>query len=416
MSEHIEHARILMSQTRFVQAEQKLRQALTIDPEDTEVLSMLSHCLCSQDKFEEATETARRAVALAPDWCFTHYTLGFALYSRDLYEDAETAVLEALRIDPEDPDYYFLLGMIYFEQRQWRQALQAAEQGLSNEADHDNCINLRSMALVKLGRKTEAEETIQAALARDPENGMTQANLGWTLIEKGDYQRAMEHFREALRLDPNQDWARQGIVKALKAHNPLYRPMLKYFLWMSKLAKNAGWGIIIGAYILFRVLRVIAGNAPQTRVFIYPLLALYIGFAILTWIADPLFDLLLRLHPIGRHALTRAQITASNIIMGLLIATASNLVVFIAIQSTQFLILAVVCFILSLPVSGTFRASPGRGRVILALYTCLLAALAAIATIIYGSQQDLALSLLLIFAFVWFAFTWVANYIIVNDI
>ena len=39
----------------------------------------------------------------------------------------------------------------------------------------------------------------------------------WALIEQGEHEQAMEHFREALRLNPQLDWARQGIVEAMKA-------------------------------------------------------------------------------------------------------------------------------------------------------------------------------------------------------
>ena len=35
------------------------------------------------------------------------------------------------------------------------------------------------------------------------------------------------------------DWARVGMIEALKARNPVYRLLLLYFLWMSRLARRA---------------------------------------------------------------------------------------------------------------------------------------------------------------------------------
>jgi tetratricopeptide (TPR) repeat protein len=80
-----------------------------------------------------------------------------------------------------------LLAAIRFDQRRWQDALTAAEQGLQNNSGHVGCTNLRAMALVKLGRRQEAGASIDVALAKNPENAITQANQGWTLLEKGDY-------------------------------------------------------------------------------------------------------------------------------------------------------------------------------------------------------------------------------------
>ena len=64
---------------------------------------------------------------------------------------------------------------------------------------------------------------------------------------QGNPLKAMEHFREALRLDPEMEWARAGIVEAMKARNFVYRWMLAYFLWMARLDSRVRWGLVIGA-------------------------------------------------------------------------------------------------------------------------------------------------------------------------
>ena len=55
------------------------------------------------------------------------------------------------------------------------------------------------------------------ALGRNPENAHTNANQGWSLLHGGQPGKALEHFREALRLDPDLEFARAGMVEALKA-------------------------------------------------------------------------------------------------------------------------------------------------------------------------------------------------------
>src|SRR3712207_7475219 len=53
------------------------------------------------------------------------------------------------------------------------------------------------------------------------------ANRGWQEAHRGNYEQAMAHFREALRIDASLEWAREGVVEVLKARNPVYRVMLR---------------------------------------------------------------------------------------------------------------------------------------------------------------------------------------------
>ena len=56
-------------------------------------------------------------------------------------------------------------------------------------------------------------------------------------MHAGDFRGALEHFREALRLNPSPEWARAGLVEALKARYPS-AASLRYFLWMSTLSRR----------------------------------------------------------------------------------------------------------------------------------------------------------------------------------
>jgi hypothetical protein len=251
-----------------------------------------------------------------------------------------------------------------------------AEEGLALDPEHAGCTNLRAMALVKLGRTAEAGDTIDAALARVPETSATHANRGWTLLEQGKADAALGHFREALRLDPENEWARRGIVEALKAHNPVYAVMLRYFLWMSRLSRGAQWGVIVGGYFLNRMLTGAAAGNPDLAPWVLPFRIVYVAFVLLTWTAEPLFNLLLRLNRFGRLALSREQIVESNWIGGvILLALLSLGACVVQGFDSPFLMAAMVFGFLIIPVAGTFKTSLGWPRNVMWAYTVVLAAL-----------------------------------------
>jgi tetratricopeptide (TPR) repeat protein len=382
MSQQFERALLLFQQSRHEMAEAELRQTLAQEPGDAFAHALLGLCLAKREQFKEATDEAQQAIHLAPDFPFAHYALASILHDRNHNAEALTAINEAIRLDSADADYFALLAALHLSEKHWREALEAAELGLRLDSEHVGCTNLRAIALVKLGRRSEAGRTIDAALAKNPENATTHANQGWTFLEQGQPKKALEHFREALRLEPDNEWARQGIVEALKARNIIYAVMLKYFLWMSRLSTRAQFGVVLGGYFGSRILAGAARTNPELKPWILPLQIIYITFALLTWIADPIFNLLLRVNRFGRLVLSREQVVSSNWIGSCLLLALVSVGAYFILGSELFLITAAVFGFLVLPLAGTFRCSVGWPRKAMAAYTITMAVAGIVAVVL----------------------------------
>jgi tetratricopeptide (TPR) repeat protein len=378
---HLQRALLLFQQSRHEMAEQELRQALAQDPNLPLAHSLLGLCLSRRNVYDQATSAAQQAVHLAPDMPFSYYALASILYDRNRYPEAEEAIGEAIALDPYEADQFGLLSAIKFEQRKWPAALQAAEQGLAIDPESVRCANLRALALNKLGRSDGAADMLETALAKDPENADAHANLGWTRLQQGRSQESLAHFREALRLNPESQWARAGIVEALKSRNLVYRWLLAYFMWISRLSEGAQWGVIIGAYVGYLVLREVANKSPDLAIWIQPALWLYIAFAVLTWIGTPVFNLLLRLNRYGRLALSRDQIVASNWVGLTLLAALILLAAGLLRGEPQILLSALMFGLLALPLSATFHLHSGWPRQMMGLYTLGLLLCAVVSSV-----------------------------------
>jgi Tfp pilus assembly protein PilF len=422
MEASLDRAMLLLNQSRFELAEAELRRSLADDPDNPLGHAFLAVCLAERKDKAAAQEEARLAIHLAPDLPFAHYVLAKILFQQDRHDEAEASAREAIRLDPSDADAFALLAAIRFDRRQWKEALAAAEEGLSRDAEHLDCANLRAMALVKLNRPRDAFETIEGALARDPENALSHANRGWTSLEQGDHAAALGSFREALRIDPELEWARMGMVEALKARHLLYRLMLRYFLWMSKQSRSSQWILILGLVVGRRALRMLAEAVPALRPVVVPVLVLLFVFVYLTWVADPLFNLLLRLNRFGKYALSREQRVASNWVGACALGAMASLAAwggFWATGSSLRLLgfAGTVYFAaLILPVAGTFAVPSGTPRALMALYTMALAAIgpACVALVVMGDRPHLwtvAMGLIMAFFVGVAASTWVGIFL-----
>ena len=415
MNPNLERALLLYQQSRYELAEAELRQSLAAEPHDTYAHALLGLCLAHREKYEDATTETRQAIHMAPDFPFAHFAHAHVLFDRNRFSEALTAVREAIRLDPENADQYALLSNIHLQEHRWQEALNAAEQGLEFNPEHVGCTNLRAMTMVKLGRKAEAGRTIDTALSKNPDNALTHANQGWTLLEQGQPKKAAEHFREALRLDPQNEWARQGIIEALKARSIIYAVMLKYFLWMAKFSRRGQWGIILAGYFGNRILGAISQANPDLAPWILPLRILYISFALMTWLAYPFFNLLLRLNKFGRLVLSREQTVATNWFGLCLLLALIGLAGWI-IRGTEsvWFIMTVVFGLLLLPVSATFKCRTGWPRNVMATLTIIMAVLGLSALTQLFTQSgsfDTAKGLLIAFGLCVAVSTWLGNFL-----
>lgn len=375
MNPHLQKAQLLVEQGRHELAEKEARAALVEDPGDIDAHCILAVSLVHQKKLNEAEKAAGDAIHLGPAEARAHYVMSLVLVERNRLKEATSAIDEAISLDPYDPDFHAWQAAIRFDLSDWKGALAAAEKGLELDAESTSCGNLRAMSLVKLGRREEAGQTIEATLAHDPGQSFSHSTFGWTHIEANDPKQALEHFREAIRLDPENEMARAGIVEALKAQNPIYRLILRYFLFMTKLSGGAQMAIIFGAWFLVRYLGGLKEQHPDWADWIFVVQIAYFGFVLMSWTAVPLFNLLLRLHPVGRHALTEEQTTEANWIGTVVGLGLASLAAYL-IWGGPFLFGALMFFPMIFPLAGIFRCPEGWPRNLMKGITAVLALIA----------------------------------------
>jgi tetratricopeptide (TPR) repeat protein len=417
MSVFLAKAQLLIEQNRYELAESELNMEISQSPDNPVAHALLALCLSHQKKYEKAVYESIISIGLAPNLSLCHYVYSIVLSEQGKILNAEKAINEAIGLDPWHPEYFAMLGNLKLQQKKWQEALVTTEEGLKIDPEHIECINLRGMALTKLGFKNEAIINLDSALARDPENAVTHSNLGWNLLEHGEHKKALEHFREALRLEPNLEFAREGIVESLKARNFIYRLLLRYFFWMAKFSNKNQWIFIIGLIVGINVLREISRNVPALAPFLSIAVILYFIFVFLGWTAEPIFNLLLRFDKFGRFALSENEIAASNIVGLLLMGAAINCFLFfvplkgILIDHYIPFFAAIYFALMIMPTAGTFAKRSSRGKKILGIYTILLGLEGALAVVSFSLVLNLFVPLSVFFVLALVSFTWMANFI-----
>jgi Flp pilus assembly protein TadD len=376
MTRGIERGMALLQQQRHDLAEQEFRAALAEDPDHARAHAYLATCLIARERNADALREAEEAVRLDPADSFLHYVRARALLSNHRNDEAVTAVNEAIAIDPQIAPYHGLLGATLLEKGRKREALEAANEGLAYDPTHGHCLNVRAMALVHLGRKDEARDTLSSALSDNPEDGLTHANQGWTCLHRGDHAQALEHFREALRLKPDEEWARRGLIEAIKARFVVYRVILGFFLWLRRQARGAQIAIVLGLVFGPRILRGVGEAVPALAPLLIVFAFVAAGIVLMTWVAVPLGNLALMCSPFGRLALNRHE-RVEALVIGFCFLAA--LVCFVCSVPTDNALLRIHAMFFGLtifPVSTAFQMKPGHPRRIMTVAAVGIALLA----------------------------------------
>ncbi len=362
---YLSRASLLIQSRRYEEATQVLMECVVQNPQCAHAHALMSMCFRETDKLKEATEQATLAIAAEPELAIGHYAMANAMWARNRFETANISIDEAIRLESDDPENFALKSQILFSLRDWRGSLAAAEKGLELSPTDETCANLHAMALRQLRQGSVAEDSIRATLARDPDNAITHANLGWSLLDDGKPNEALVHFQEALRLEPDSAFARQGLIHALRARYFFYRWMFAYFSWISKFSAKYMWGILIGGYVGYQLLAGFAKRTPSLAPFIYPLMAAYVVFALSTWLITPLTNFLLLSSRYGRFALQRLEtMTAVAVVTSLVLGILTVIAFFAAGNnvSIHILVLGIAVGLLSIPIAGAAHCDRGWPR------------------------------------------------------
>jgi tetratricopeptide (TPR) repeat protein len=237
----------LYDHKRWEMAEKEFRAALGQDPEHAGSHAMLSLCLQQLQRYQFAIDEAQVAIQLDPENARNYYVLYWPLAGLKRFTEAQDAIDQAKRLLPHYARYHAEDARLSLMRGMKRDALEKSLLALSLDPQDDYCMWVHAMALYRLGQRDEAIAAAGKNLELAPEGADAHSLMGWILLSQWSeshwdlikktaeklswaddttkceqYQvagtqlsSAIEHFVCALRLEPTDNWASEGLRQAL---------------------------------------------------------------------------------------------------------------------------------------------------------------------------------------------------------
>lgn len=247
---HADRAELLMDQNRFKKALTEWLKALQFAPDDDLIQLNMALCLFGSGQLNEADAliTAHPWAELANEPALFNLRANVAL-SRGKSRQARKLAKEAVRLSAgQEPGLFAILVRIEINQERYREAWDALIRGLALDPVHADLLELQLTLLPLVKPRSQGwREAIERTLQTDPGSAGFHAAAGWLCWHKRDYTEAGTYFRNALQLDPANDWARLGLAEIVKAEWPVYhvfesiaRPLRYIFAGSASLSVIGG--------------------------------------------------------------------------------------------------------------------------------------------------------------------------------
>lgn len=339
---------------RYNDAIKSFKETLSEEPDSFYAKYYLALCYYNLDDIESLKDTAKSLLSDYPDNDESYYINSIYFSLTDKYDKAIEYIDKAIEIDPYEAVYFGQKSINLLNKKKFEQALYFADEGLKIDPKNTVCLNMRTKALTKLNRKEEAHETLQNTLSDNPEDYFTHANAGWTNLELGNHKQANIHFKEALQKDPNDEYARQGMLESIKAKNFIYRSFLKYAFWIENKSSNYRWGFFIGLYLIYRFSRKLIGNLGFN--FLIPIIAiLYLVFVLGSWIITPTSNAILLFNDYSKYLLNKKDKNGAVAFILLLSLALLTIIVYYTTNSNYFLLIAISSLCAIIPITDSLQ-------------------------------------------------------------
>ncbi|MCE5248659.1 tetratricopeptide repeat protein [bacterium] len=188
---------------RYEEALKAFQAVITINPASAKAHVGIGDVLYQEDKYDEALKEYRRALEFEQGDCELYNKIGSALFRLERFDEAFREYERARNINPRFTKTYNNMGIIFYRQGKYAEAVDSYRKALGIDPGYTvaniNCGD----ALMKLGRFDEAVAVYRQALSSEPDNIKVLINMGDALYGMGNVQDAIAAYLKTLNINSN---------------------------------------------------------------------------------------------------------------------------------------------------------------------------------------------------------------------
>ncbi len=318
MSGNVQRGEQLYELGRYKEALHYYGKQLGTDPDDWHTITMVAFCEAHLGRHDKALKSARSAVSLAPEDSYPHYVMGIVCSMAGNPQGAIVCLKLALKYDADSHLVVSALASCYAQAGNWNYAMIAAEKALSMNPVDEQAMAIRAHALAILGKPAEATDEGLATLALNPESADALATNGHVALHIGRHREAIQFFEGALRAEPHNEYAREGMFQALRYLFPPFRWYSLLSLRLDSVFAGCSFGVLMMGIVTSAMLYGVYKYAPEVLLLLLVVAVPSVLFLFFYVLGPIVVDFLLLFHPYARKFYDRSKRDRSILVGALL--------------------------------------------------------------------------------------------------
>lgn len=209
---------------QYVEALPLAEEALRGDANNPTYVHLYGAVLAALDQSYLAEQNLRKAVALAPDQAAFAYDLGVLLHQERKYAEAVPILKRTVELDPENLGARMMLARCYvfsYHELQIPNFVELTLEQLNYIVKKDprfpGVHHHIALVYINSGEPSKAIEELNTELRYDPANAQARLELGETLLKLNQFHKAAEELLTAAKQAPHIPAIPFALAKAYKA-------------------------------------------------------------------------------------------------------------------------------------------------------------------------------------------------------
>ena len=211
---HTGRASRLLAVGSVQQAQERLAQALKLEPQNSEALALQTIIAIVHNDKGRALDIAREAVRNNPDSATAHIALSYALQAHFDLNEALQSLQVAVAKDPQNALAWARLAEMSSSFGRLEEALQAARKASTLSPSLSRTQTVLGFASLNHIRIEDALSAFHEAIRLDQADPLPRLGLGLALIRKGKLHQGRQSIEIAASLAPNTSLIRSYLGKA----------------------------------------------------------------------------------------------------------------------------------------------------------------------------------------------------------
>lgn len=183
-------------------AENDFRAVLAREPDNIGAHGNLAVVYMRRKEWKSALAELHAAEKLAPGMPGIHLNIGLVYYRQADYRQAIQPFESALRGQPDSTQARYLLGLCYFFTERYAEAAHTLEPLWPHESDNLNYLYVISISANKAGLADLDRRATSRLIEVGHDSAEFHLIVGKAHVGAGMYDRAMDEFQQAARIDP----------------------------------------------------------------------------------------------------------------------------------------------------------------------------------------------------------------------